>query len=116
MAPAESKKEHDTHWFEPVAATNCSQPAGAARASRLSKVATIITPASTSNAKPHKRTYPDLPECRKAKKPFTSLSRATMACCTTLTAIRQGQGVACTTTPLAPEPAVGGIATLAAPA
>eukprot|EP00419_Tripos_fusus_P016255 CAMPEP_0172733082 /NCGR_PEP_ID=MMETSP1074-20121228/106098_1 /TAXON_ID=2916 /ORGANISM="Ceratium fusus, Strain PA161109" /LENGTH=56 /DNA_ID=CAMNT_0013561515 /DNA_START=80 /DNA_END=250 /DNA_ORIENTATION=- len=56
MEPAESRKEHETHWLEPVAATNCCQPGGAACASRLSNVAAIMTPANASNAKPHKST------------------------------------------------------------
>eukprot|EP00427_Karlodinium_veneficum_P015269 CAMPEP_0169124922 /NCGR_PEP_ID=MMETSP1015-20121227/34593_1 /TAXON_ID=342587 /ORGANISM="Karlodinium micrum, Strain CCMP2283" /LENGTH=64 /DNA_ID=CAMNT_0009188391 /DNA_START=33 /DNA_END=224 /DNA_ORIENTATION=- len=62
IAPADIRKEHDTHWLDPVAATKRSHPGGAARASRLSKVATMRTPARMSNATPVKKTYPDLPE------------------------------------------------------
>lgn len=82
MEAADRRKAQDTHWFELVAATKRSQPGGAARASLLSKVATIMTPASTSRAKPHNKTYPDLPEWRKLKKLDTTESRAAAACWT----------------------------------
>jgi hypothetical protein len=62
----------DSHWFDPVAATNLSHPGGAARASLPLKVAYMTTPPNEIKIKPVIRTYGDLPALKNVNTAATS--------------------------------------------